>query len=135
MVFFKNANITIYNKYYSKKDEIYKYQRTVVKGVNWQGKRNYSVTDKGLLSADSVLIFISKDLKYIKPKAFERLSDEERRNYYTFQAGDKIVKGEIDFEITGVKPNNIEYLENSYDDVINVISVSDWNFHIEVGGK
>lgn len=136
-VFFKNTSITLYNKYYSNEGDIYKYQRTVIKDVNWQGKRNTKVSDKGLLSADSVVIFIARqcDKKYIGPKAFQRLSDTERINYFTFQIDDKIVKGEIDFEITGVKPNNIKYIEDYYDDVINIISISDWSNRWEIGGK
>ncbi len=89
---FKNSDITIYNKYYDSINDIDKYQRTVIKGVNWQGKRNGTVSDKGLLIADSTLIFIDKLDNYVSPKKFLKLSNEERSNYFTFTPGDKIVK-------------------------------------------
>ena len=73
-VLFKNTDITIYNKYYDTENDIDRYQRTVVEGVNWQGKRNATVTDKGLNRDDSILIFIDvnsvEGKQYISPKRF-----------------------------------------------------------------
>ncbi|MGL5149054.1 MAG: DUF6751 family protein [Clostridium sp.] len=136
-VFFKNANITLYNRYYSKEDDCCKYHRSLIEGVNWQGKRNTKLTDKGLMSEDSILIFISNQLekKYIGPKAFSRLNDIERYEYFTFQPGDIIVKGILDFDITGTGGNTIKYLENYYDDVIKILTIADWGNHWEIGGK
>ncbi|NFQ67381.1 DUF6751 family protein [Clostridium sporogenes] len=133
-VLFRNADITIYNRYYDFTSDTDKYQRTVIKGVNWQGKRNGSVTDKGLLLSDSTLIFIDKFDKYISPKRFAKLSSEERHNYFTFSVGDKIVKGEVDFEVTGISPYRISDLEKSFDDVIDIKSVSKLSSHFEVEG-
>lgn len=133
-VLFKNADITIYNKYYDAANDVDKYQMTVIKGVNWQGKKHATVSDKGLLLADSTLIFIDKLDNYIKPKKFNKLSDEERPNYFTLAVGDKIVKGEITFEITGIKPYRVADLENEFDDVINIKSVNILTDHIEVEG-
>ena len=124
-VLFKNADITIYNRYTDASSGVDKYQRTVIKGVNWQGKRNGTVSDKGLLLADSTLIFVDKLDNYVSPKRFNKLSDEERHKYFTFDSnGDKIVKGEVDFEVTGVKHFRIADLENEFDDVINIKSVN-----------
>ncbi|MGJ0908856.1 DUF6751 family protein [Clostridium botulinum] len=133
-VLFKNTDITIYNKWYDSVNDMDKYQRTVIKGVNWQGKRNSTVSDKGLLLADSTLIFIDKLDNYISPKRFLKLSSEERPNYFTFAPGDKIVKGEADFEITGVSPYRISDLEKNFDDVIDIKSVNILTDHIEVEG-
>ena len=133
-VLFKKDNITIYNKYYDFTSDMDKYQRTVIKGVNWQGKKHATVSDKGLLLADSTLIFIDKLDNYVSPKKFAKLSDSERVKYFTFAIGDKIVKGDIDFEITGLKPNRIADLESDYDDVIDIKSVSIMDNHIEVEG-
>ncbi|MBY6996515.1 hypothetical protein FDF15_13520 [Clostridium botulinum] len=133
-VLFKNANITIYNRYYDFINDTDKYQRTVIKGVNWQSKRNGTVSDKGLLLADSTLIFISKLDNYVSPKRFTKLSNEERSNYFTFTPGDKIVKNEVDFEITGIKPYRIADLESEFDDVIDIKSVNILTDHIEVEG-
>ena len=133
-VLFKNADITIYNKWYDSVNDMDKYQRTVIKGVNWQGKRNGTVSDKGLLLADSALIFIDKLDNYISPKRFARLTPEERPNYFTFSVGDKIVKGEVDFEVTGISPYRISDLEKNFDDVIDIKSVTKLSSHFEVEG-
>lgn len=136
-----NNDITLYNSYYDKVTDTTKYKRTYLYGVDWQGKQSVTVSEKGLLSADSIQIFIPYDVNYSKqyigPKAFERLSEHEKDNYFTFKSGDKIVKGIIDFELTGIKPNNADYLEKNYDDVINIISVVDCELtrHWEIGGK
>lgn len=128
-VLFKNSDITIYNRYYDEVEGIDKYQRTVIKGVNWQGKRNATINEKGLLIADSTLIFIDKLSNYISPKRFSKLNDIERLNYFTFRAGDKIVKGEVDLEIT-----RIADLEKEFDDVIDIKSVTELPYHFEVEG-
>lgn len=133
-VLFKNADVTIYNKYYDLANDIYKYQRTVIKCVNWQGKRNGTVSDKGLLLADSTLIFVDKLDNYIGPKRFNKLQPIEREKYFTFGIGDKIVKGEIDFEVIGVKPHSIADLENEFEDVITIKSVNPLLSHFEIEG-
>ncbi|MBA4507941.1 DUF6751 family protein [Clostridium sporogenes] len=133
-VLFKNANITIYNRYYDFTSDTDKYQRKVINGVNWQSKRNGTITDKGLLLEDSTLIFIDKLDNYVSPKRFAKLSNEERTNYFTFTPGDKIVKGEVNFEITGIKPYRIADLETEFDDVIDIKSINILTDHIEVEG-
>ena len=122
-----NADITLYNRYYSKEKQCDKYIRTYLRGVNWQGKQAVQVGYKGINSADVISIYIPKgvdsDLKeYISPKKYKDLSEKEKERYFTFTYGDKIVKGIIDFDLTGIKPNNEKYLEESYDDVVTIIS-------------
>lgn len=133
-VLFKNADITLYNKYYDLTSDTYEYQRTAIKGVNWQNKRTGTVSDKGLLLADSTLIFVDKLDNYVSPKRFARLQPLERKKYFTFSIGDKIVKGEVDFEITGLKPHSIADLENEFDDVIDIKSVNVLSDHFEIEG-
>ena len=96
-VLFKNADITIYNRYYDNSLGLDMYQRTVIEGVNWQNKRTGTVSDKGLLLADSTLVFVDKLDNYISPKKFAKLEPLERGKYFTFAAGDKVVKGEVEF--------------------------------------
>lgn len=133
-VLFKNSDITIYNRYVDADSGVDKYQRTVIKGVNWQGKRNGTVSDKGLLLADSTLIFVDKLDNYISPKRFLKLSDKDRGKYFTFAIKDKIVKGKIDFEITGVSPYRVADLENEFDDVVDIKSVNPLSGHFEIEG-
>lgn len=133
-VLLKNADITIYNKYYDLASDIYRYQRTVIKGVNWQSKRNGTVSEKGLLLADSTLIFVDKLDNYVSPKRFAKLQPIEREKHFTFTIGDKIVKGEANFEVIGLKPHSIADLENEFDYVITVKSVNELSGHFEVEG-
>ena len=133
-VLFKNTDITIYNRYYDNSLGVDMYQRTVIEGVNWQNKRTGTVSDKGLLLADSTLIFVDKLDNYISPKRFSKLQPNEREKYFTFAFGDKIVKGEVEFEVTGVKPYRIADLESEFDDVITIKSVNELSDHFEVEG-
>lgn len=134
MVLLKNADITVYNKYYDLANDVEMYQRTVITGVNWQGKSNGTVTDKGLLLAYSTLIFVDILDNYVLPKAFAKLSDAERVNYFTFAPGDKIVKGIVDFEVTGVHSFRISDLEKEFDDVIDIKSADKLPGHFEIQG-
>ena len=111
------------------------YQRTIIKGINWSGVRNATISDTGLLLADSIRIIIDKLENYISPKQFAKLNDTERVNYFTLAVGDKIVKGEIDFEIAGIKPYRLADLENNYDDVVNIMSIRPLTDHWEVECK
>ena len=133
-VLFKNADITIYNKYYDNSLGADMYQRTVIKGVNWQSKRNGTVSDKGLLLADSTLIFIDKLDNYVSPKRCAKLQLMEREKYFTFTIGDKIVKGEVDFEVIGIQGHRISDLEKEFDDVITIKSVAEFSGHFQVEG-
>lgn len=133
-VLFKNSDITVYNKYYDPYNDMYKYQRSVIKGVNWQSKRSGTVSDKGLLLADSTLIFIDKLDNYISPKRFAKLEPIEREKYFTLTIGDKIVKGEVDFKIIGIKNYSINDLDNEFDEVITIKSVNSLSDHLEVEG-
>jgi len=134
-VLFKNSSVTLYNKYFDASTGYDKYQRTVIKDVNWNNKRNATVTNTGLLMADSTRIIIDKSVNYISPKQFAKLSNTERVNHFTFVMADKIVKGEIDFEITGIKPYAVANLESGFDNVVNIISVRELSDHFEVEGK
>ena len=135
MVLFPNSDITLYNKYYDFSSGYDLYQRTVIKNVNWNAKRNATVSSNGLLLADSIRIILDKLDNYISPKMFRKLNETERPNYFTLAIDDKVVKGEIDFEILGIKPNSIADLEKNYDDVINIMSFRPLSDHFEVEGK
>jgi len=134
-VFFKNSDITIYNKFYDFATGYDMYQRTVINDVDWQGKRNATVANTGLLLADSIIIIVDKLENYVSPKQFAKLSDTERINYFTFAMADKIVKGEIDFEVSGVRPYRLADLESGFDNVVNVMSIRELSDHFEVEGK
>ncbi len=127
-----NTAITLYNKYYNRDVGVEEWYRTVINAANWQGNIGVSSRDKGLATTDSVNIYIpmSADFggkTYIRPNAFARLDSSDVQNYFTFTPDDKIVKGVIDFEIDGIKPNTSAELEKRYDDVVNISSATIWD--------
>lgn len=138
-----NADITLYNSYVDDMEKT-KYKKTVIKGANWQGTVTKTIVSNTLQSADSINIYIpySADFgvkSYLEPKAWNRLSEAEKDNYFTLKTTDKIVKGECDFEFTGT--NTVKNLENSYDNVVSIMSVikndggSPNMKHFQIGGK
>lgn len=138
MILFPNTDITLYNKYYDIDNDCYMYQKTLIKNVDWQGKKAARVSNNissstGMVVDDEYLIFIDKLDNYVSPKAFLRLSEEERVNYFTLATGDKIVKGEIDFEYS--TKHTLKDLEQEYDDVVTVMGITSWSDHMEVECK
>lgn len=75
MVLFPNADITIYHL---NKDQTY--SRINLENVNWSGKRNATVSDKGVNVAYTVIISAE-------------IGD------YTVHTGDKVVRGNISLDI------------------------------------
>ena len=132
MVLFPNVNITVYNKFYNDIEDIEQYQKTIIEDVDWQNKIIATEGNKGVTLSDSTLIFIDKLPNYISPKRFLKLSDQERKKYFTLTPGDIVVKEEIDFELTGRKGSNMATLESEYDDVVKIVSVSPFTSHFEV---
>ncbi len=135
-----NTIATLYNHYTDKETDRTVYKRTVITSVNWQEKLKTTVTDKGLISANIIRVFIPfnsdfKGKEYIGPKAYKRLSEEEKDKYFTFDNDDFIVKGEIDGFVT------VDALKKSYDNVATIIStiICDKGSlairHYEVGAK
>ncbi|WP_300902240.1 hypothetical protein [uncultured Clostridium sp.] len=125
-----NSDITLYNKYFDKNDKIIKYKRTNIIGVNYKISdiANSLSTQKGPSDKNEVIIYIpfsiTKDYKsYLNPKSYEKLSDNEKNNYFTLNNGDIIVKGIIDLELTGDKGSNLKYLNESFDNVSTVSKV------------
>lgn len=131
-MFFKDS-ITLYNACYNKELGVNEYFKTYLTGINWQGQQNINVTDKGIMSADSIKIIIpfsidSEGKKYIEPKEFESLNIAEKRKYFTFNNNDKVVKGLIDFDIDSKTGKTIKVLENLFDNVININSIITHDF-------
>lgn len=77
MVLFPNADVTIYHL----DSKTQKYSRINLENVNWSGKRNATVSDKGVNVAYTVIVSAE-------------LGD------YTVYTGDKVVKGNITLDIT-----------------------------------
>ena len=135
-----NSTATLYNHYTDKETGKTVYKRTLITSVNWQKQQKTTVTDKGLLSADQINIFIPfnadfEGKEYIGPKKFKRLSEEDKDKYFTFDNDDYIVKGGIEEDVT------ITDIKKKYDNVVTIISVlicdngSPSIRHFEIGSK
>ena len=130
-----NTDITVFNSYIDEDDNTL-YSSTVIHDVNWQSEEKVTVSDKGLISADEIKIYIPvtslNGIEYVPRKAYNSLKD--KTGYFTLKEGDKIVKGEYMGEISSIKDFN------KLDNVATIISVKDNRYgsislqHFEVGG-
>lgn len=127
--------ITVYNRYEDKARDCEPYQRTVIRGVSVFDKTTAAVTEKGLTSADSVVIRIPASAagKYRPPEEWSP------GNGWTLQEGDVIALKESGFEVTGLKPYTLSELRRQAR-CVTVMSVGDNRRgprrlrHIRVGG-
>lgn len=112
-----NADITLYNKIYGCDKTGYK--RTYLYGVMWQDVTGVQSEENGLAVGDHTDIYIpfmvTTAKKYVLPKIFHAVSGREK--IFTLRPGDVVVKGIIDFELTGEKGSDEKALLNSYDGV------------------
>ena len=121
--------VTIYNMI---KDVGY---RTVIKGVHLEPNTGVALEGTGMKENDTMLLIIPVDApnkKYVDWKTFKGLSENERSNYFTLKAGDKIVEGELDFEITNVSPNTLANLERNN---VNCFTMSNYALKKMTGSK
>lgn len=121
-----NDSMTLFCKHYDKATKKDVYRRIYFHDVDWQqdiGIKYLKYTKSSMNTDSDILIFVPyrTDLKYVKPKEYERLENKE--GYYTFKAHDKIVKGIIDYEMTDTKM--VRELELNFDDVVDILRVED----------
>ena len=130
-----NDTCAVYNKFIDGKEE--KWQRTVLKGVFWDGVRGSNFRKTGLENADSVFILIPHKIKadrqYLPQK--EWLNTKNKTPYWTLQPGDTIIKGDI----THVVIKSSKELEQ-FDECYKITKVDNKPFggdmaHWEVGAK
>ena len=133
-----NANMTIYNKYIDDTTRTIKYKRTCLYGVNWQEKQAINIGDKSMNKAYSIDIItvyipftVSSLKKYIEPSKYNKLSEEEKDNYFTLNNEDIIAKGILDKNITKINDLDTGAIINS---VITNDNGSYFMRHWQVGG-
>jgi len=127
---------TVYNRYRDGRED--KWQRTVLEGIFWDNVRGLTARTGAVDNDDSALIIIPATRRrgYLPPKAFAKA--ENKTDCWTLQPGDKIVFGNIAFEIDEI--HRLAELEQSYDDVLTITKVDRRIFgsrldHWEVGAK
>lgn len=121
-----NDSMTLFCKHYDKIAKKDVYRRIYFYDIDWQqdlGIKYLKYTKSSMNTDSDILIFVpyQANLKYVKPKEYERLENKE--GYYTFKAHDKIVKGIIDYEMTDTKM--VRELELNFDDVVDILRVED----------
>ena len=127
MIFDKN--ITLYNAFYDRDNDIIRYARTYIQGVHIEISKGIKSDGKGSLNNQNTCsIYIPfnayfEGKEYISPTHFEQLPEIDRDKYFTFNSDDKVVGEMVDFELTGETENNIKTLENNFDDVFNITSI------------
>lgn len=149
---YTNTDATLYNYFKDKETGKVSYRKTYLKGVFWDDVKQSNVIKSGLATVESVLICIpfsvNADNKvYKSPKEYQKLSDEEKDNAFTFVANsqDIIVKGIVDYDIDNTSSKTISeglmYLRNNYNSVMTISVVDEKDFgseamrHWELGGK
>lgn len=134
-----NADLTLYNQIPGPDGPTW--QRTQIQGVFWEDGKKVNVGESGLVSADLTVIFVpfENTAGYMKPAEFQRA--EDRAGHFTFNNGDLVVRGLVDFELTGEKGADEKTLRHRHDDVMTIISVETNDFgstsmqHWEVTAK
>jgi hypothetical protein len=102
------------------------WRRTYLYGVGWQDVHRASVSDHGLETADSTIVYVPVDVstepigaEYLRPIEWRQRTDLP--SAYTFKEGDIIVRG-----IIAVPPEpfyTLDQLRKDYDDVYEIVGV------------
>mgnify|MGYP000011461254 CR=1 FL=1 len=134
---FLNSDITIYNKVYDEDKGYDTYQRTVIKGVHFEDSKGANVIKSGLENADRASIYVpfksEMSRQYISLIEFKKLDDKSK--YFTFEKGDRLIKGDIDFE-----PTTEKSIDENYD-AFTITSIDIFDFgsenmrHFELGAR
>lgn len=132
-----NSDITIYNKYFDKATRMDKWKRTVLSGVFWEEKLATNRLQSGVEHSDAIMVVVPLNVDttetYLPPMEFKK--QENNIGYFTFQKGDRIVRGNIDFEL-----ENSTNLDKEYE-AFTITSIDTKDFgssfmrHWEVGAK
>jgi hypothetical protein len=110
---FTNTDITVYNKYTDPVTLTDKYRRTVIHNVQWFVTETAKRVDTGRNADDKAYVIIpfssAQEDVFLTP--FEYNSIEDKSGFFTLAPSDRIVRGIIDYEVTG----RISELEKAYD--------------------
>lgn len=137
-----NCSITLYNHYSDSLGKVW-YKRTFIDKANWQEIQNKDLVNNMLQSADSINIFIPylnkfENKTFLNYKAWLKLSEEDKNNYFTFAATDRIVKGECEFVFDATsKITTLDAMDNvgTIMSVINNDNGSMSMKHFQIGAK
>ena len=86
------TTITLYNKYEASNGEITWY-RTVIEGCFWKYETEYERVGETTQMVKVLLCRVRKSADFLEDYEWQEVSD--RGNYFTFNQGDILVKGEV----------------------------------------
>lgn len=108
-----NASITVYNRYLDPATRSDAYKRHVIHDVFFTGLEAAIRSQAGANKDDKV--FISIPFSSVNPdeclEPIEYKKRVDKDGYFTLSPGDRVVKGEIDLEITG----SVSELDKNYE--------------------
>lgn len=134
---------TLYSKYTDVVTKNNFYTKTTLNNVQWQNSKGRNIYKSGAMSIDALTVYIkpaATDKIYVDIIQFLQLSCEEKLNYWTMQAGDILVKGDVDYKYSSDE-NILAALKKLYSEVFTITSVDAWFMgnphlnHWEVWGK
>lgn len=140
MGFFDNKTVTLFNRSFNAETEEETYYPTLLEGVDLVETKGANVSKSGMDSADAAKLFVcigDVNKTYIEPKAWDALTEDEKKNYITFHSTeDFFVKGDqtaVDLPETDA----YEWMRNNFDDVYKVTNIDKYEDilpHFEIGG-
>lgn len=140
MGFFDNKTVTLFNRSFNAETEEETYYPTLLEGVDLVETKGANVSKSGMDSADAAKLFLcigDVNKTYMEPKAWDALTEDEKKNYITFHSTeDFFVKGDqtaVDLPETDA----YEWMRNNFDDVYKVTNIDKYEDilpHFEVGG-
>ena len=130
--------VTVYNKYLNPETRLDKFSRTVLRGVFWDEISATTRLQSGLHDADEVTAVIPfsvvSEKQYVSPEEFQKT--ENKDNVFTFQKGDRILEGNVFFEIES-RPSELDKHFTAY--TITSVDAKDFGSehmrHWEVGAN
>lgn len=106
---------TIFNSISEEETHAQNYASCKLQGVLWQSVSGAKQIKTGMESARETTVYIpftvKADKRYLPPQDYAR----NPAGKWTLQAGDRLVKGLVDFEITGEAGHSIADLEEQFE--------------------
>lgn len=96
-----NADITIFNKWYNEDTRLDEWYRTQIPGVNWYGGQAVTVSDNGLMAANTYKVRIplsaaSMGKTFVNPQIYAVKAKTDLSDCWTLQSGDVVARGLVD---------------------------------------
>lgn len=98
MGFFDNKTVTLFNRSFNAETEEETYYPTLLDGVDLVETKGVNVSKSGMDSADAAKLFVcigDVNKTYMEPKAWDALTEDEKKNYITFHSTEDFLLREI----------------------------------------